>query len=235
EVEEPGGEGVGSLADHDAAGIGQALHALREPDRVADRHDVRLAVAVMRAAHDDLAGVEADADREAGPLLEAKSLGVAADVVLHAERRVERSPRVVLVGNRRAEEREDAVAGGLHDVTLVARDRVAHEPEGRRHHRLGLLRIELRHQVHRALDVGEECGDDLALAFGRIHRTSSGSTLSPPQGVVMTACAVLVRRPTRVNRAWGSSAALVRRISPQDAGSAPTPPEPSSPRAWRAG
>jgi hypothetical protein len=88
EIEEAGGEGVGAFADHDAAGIGQALHALREPDGVADRHDVRLAVCVMCAPHDDLARVEADANGEAGPLLEPQSLGVAADVVLHAERRV---------------------------------------------------------------------------------------------------------------------------------------------------
>src|SRR5262249_58544470 len=35
EVEEAGGERVRPLADDDAAGIGQALHALRQPDGVA--------------------------------------------------------------------------------------------------------------------------------------------------------------------------------------------------------
>jgi hypothetical protein len=35
-----------------------------------------------------------------------------------------------LVRDRRAEQREDAVAGGLHDVAVVAADRVDHEFQG---------------------------------------------------------------------------------------------------------
>ena len=34
---------------------------------------------------------------------------------------------MVLVGDRRAEQREDAVAGGLHDVAVVAMDRIDHQ------------------------------------------------------------------------------------------------------------
>src|SRR5262249_40782071 len=96
EVEEPRREGIGPLADDDAAGIGEALHALREPDRMADGHDVGVSVGMLRAPDDDLAGVEADPDREAGSLLETQPLGVSPDVVLHAERRVEAAPGVVL-------------------------------------------------------------------------------------------------------------------------------------------
>ena len=40
EVEEAGRERVGPLADDDAAGVGEALHALRQADRMADRDDV---------------------------------------------------------------------------------------------------------------------------------------------------------------------------------------------------
>src|SRR5262249_62245732 len=96
EVEEPRREGIGPLADDDAAGIGEALHALREPDRMADGHDVGVSVGMLRAPDDDLAGVEADPDRQAGSLLETQPLGVPPDVILHAERRVEAAPGVVL-------------------------------------------------------------------------------------------------------------------------------------------
>jgi hypothetical protein len=54
-------------------------------------------------------------------------VGVAAYFVLHAQRRVERALRMVLVGGRRAEQREDAVAGRLHHIAVVAPHRVDHE------------------------------------------------------------------------------------------------------------
>ena len=38
---------------------------------------------------------------------------------------------MVLVGDRRAEQREDAVAGGLHDVAVVAMHRLHHQLERR--------------------------------------------------------------------------------------------------------
>ena len=53
---------------------------------------------------------------------------VVAQRIAHRQCRVQRALRMVLAGDRRAEQREDAVAGGLHHVALVAMHRVDHQP-----------------------------------------------------------------------------------------------------------
>src|SRR4029077_8210008 len=50
---------------------------------------------------------------------------------LHPQRRIERALGMVLVRDRRAEQREDSVAGRLHDVPVVAAGRVDHQLERR--------------------------------------------------------------------------------------------------------
>ena len=73
---------------------------------------------------------------------------------------------MVLVRDRRAEQREDPVTRGLHDVAVVAMDRVDHQLQRRIDDRARFLGVEVLHQFHRALDVGEQRRDGLALAFG---------------------------------------------------------------------
>ena len=86
---------------------------------------------------------------------------------------------MVLVRDRRAEQREDAVAGGLHDVAVVAMDRVDHQPQRRIDNRARLLGVEVLHQLHRALDVGEQRRDRLALALGvRVWRGGGGGDVN---------------------------------------------------------
>jgi hypothetical protein len=82
---------------------------------------------------------------------------------LQAERGVERALRMILVSDWRAEQREDAVAGRLHDIAVVAMDCVDHQPQSGVDNCAGLLGIEVRHQFGRALDVGEQGGDGFAL------------------------------------------------------------------------
>jgi hypothetical protein len=74
---------------------------------------------------------------------------------------------MVFVRHRSAEQREDPVVGGLHDVTVIAMDRVDHQFEGRIDNRTRLFGIEVFHQLHRAVDVGEQRRDRLALAVER--------------------------------------------------------------------
>jgi hypothetical protein len=62
---------------------------------------------------------------------------------------------MVLVGDWRPEQREDAIAGGLDDVTVVAMHRVDHQLERRVNDRARLFGIEIAQQLGRALDVGE--------------------------------------------------------------------------------
>ena len=72
---------------------------------------------------------------------------------------------MVLVGNRGAEEREDPVAGGLHNVAVVAPNCVDHKLQRRVDQGAGFFGIEILLQLRRALDIGEQHGDQLALAF----------------------------------------------------------------------
>ena len=90
---------------------------------------------------------------------------VALHRLLHPQRRVARAHRVVLVGERRAEERHDPVAHDLVDGALVAVDGLHHVLEHRVEQLARLLGIAVGEQLHRALEVGEEDGHLLALAL----------------------------------------------------------------------
>jgi hypothetical protein len=63
--------------------------------------------------------------------------------------------------------RKNAVAGGLHDITVVAVDGINHQLECGIDDRAGFFGVEVLHQLHRALDVREESGDGLTLAVER--------------------------------------------------------------------
>ena len=92
-------------------------------------------------------------------------LGVPLDRLLHPQRRVAGAHGVVLVGERRAEERHDAVAHHLVDGALVAVDGLHHALEDGIEELARLLGVAVGEQLHRALEVGEEDGDLLALAL----------------------------------------------------------------------
>ena len=129
-----------------------------------DRRVLGLPCAGRDRAHHHFAGVHADARLDRQVPVFAQLRRVAPQLLLHPQRRVERALRMVLVRDRRAEQREDAVAGRLHDVAVVAMDRVDHQLERRIDDRARLLGVEVLHQLGRALDVGEQRGDRLALA-----------------------------------------------------------------------
>ena len=62
---------------------------------------------------------------------------------------------MVLVSGRRAEQREDAVAGRLHDVAVVAMHRSDHQVERGIDDGASFLRVEVLLQFGRALDIGK--------------------------------------------------------------------------------
>src|SRR5215470_14830509 len=76
---------------------------------------------------------------------------------------------MVLVRHRCPEQREDAIAGELHHVTVVAPHRLDHQLQRRIDNRARLLRVELFHQLGRALDIGEQRCDRLALAIDNLR------------------------------------------------------------------
>ena len=74
---------------------------------------------------------------------------------------------MVFVRDGRSEDREDAVAGALHDVAVVAADRVDHQLQCGIDDRARFFGVEVLLQLRRTLDVGEQRRDHLALAFER--------------------------------------------------------------------
>jgi hypothetical protein len=74
---------------------------------------------------------------------------------------------VILVRQRRAKERHDAVAHDLVDGALVTVDGLHHVLDDRVEELPRLLRVAVGQQLHRALQVGKQNGDLLALTLQR--------------------------------------------------------------------
>ncbi len=127
-------------------------------------------LAGLDRAHHHLARVHTDADLDRRAPLLAQLACVALDVLLHLERRQQCPLRMILVRDRRPEQREDPVAGGLHHIALVAMRRFAHQLERGIDQAARLLRVEVFDQLHRALDIGEQRGDGLTLALRYVGR-----------------------------------------------------------------
>src|SRR5881397_1422752 len=100
---------------------------------------------------------------ELRPIRTAKS----SELSRHLERGRAGALGVILVGDRGAEERHDAIAGVLVDGPLVAVDAVREDPEEAIEEAMPFLGIDALGELHRARDVGEEDGDRLALALER--------------------------------------------------------------------
>ena len=91
--------------------------------------------------------------------------GVGGERVAELERRVAGALRMILVSDRRAEQRHDAVAGKLVDETLEVLDTLGEDVEEALHDLRPRLGVHLLGELHRALHVREQHGDLLALAF----------------------------------------------------------------------
>jgi hypothetical protein len=129
-----------------------ALRGVIHPEIVAD------------LTHDDFPGVEADAHREADGPFEPQLVRVKAKLLLKMECRVTGPSRMILVGDRRAEQRHDSVAGELIDGALEPMDAFAEDREEAIHDPVPFLGINLL-ELHRALHVSEDDRHLLALAL----------------------------------------------------------------------
>src|SRR5262245_59922269 len=116
-------------------------------------------------ADNDIARVQADADLDGNSRRTLDSLCIALDRLLHPERCVTSAHCVVLVGEGGTEQRHDLIAHDLVHGALVAVDGLHHSLQDGIEDRARLLWIAIGEQFHRALEVGEEHGDLLALAF----------------------------------------------------------------------
>jgi hypothetical protein len=122
-----------------------------------------LRIARLQRTHDHLAAVYPDANFDWHSAGLKKAVAIAANLLLHSERRVNRALRMILVRHGRTEQCEDAVSGILH-VAIVTACRIDHYFQSRVHDRACLLGIEVLLELGRALDVSEQRSDSLALA-----------------------------------------------------------------------
>jgi hypothetical protein len=149
----------------DAAGGRELLHARRLVRGLAHGGVVHAEIAADRA-HDDVSGVDADADLHLQALRAAQLVRVAPHGLLHSERGIARPHGMVLVRHRRSERRHDAVvAHDLVHCALVAVDGLHHSREHRIEELARFFGVPVGEQLHRALQVGEEDRHLLALAF----------------------------------------------------------------------
>ena len=116
--------------------------------------------ALARTAHDDLARLDADPERE-------HAVEVGAETALHREGRVQRALGVVLVRLGDAEDGHDRVAGELLDRAAGAADLVRHRVVEPLQQHTRALRVLLFPERRRADEVGEEHGGQLPL--GGLH------------------------------------------------------------------
>ena len=128
------------------------------------------AVAKIRAAQlrrDQIAGMQADADermrRQAGQRRMGRLGGAT------------RQQRVAFERPRRAEQRQDAVAGDTDDRAFEVLRGAAHGIEHRPQHHHRLFRIEPGDGARRADDIDEHHGGVLALGIGRAQRQRRGT------------------------------------------------------------
>ena len=121
-------------------------------------------------AHHHLAGVEPDANLNREALAAAHALGIAAHGLVHPQRGVAGPHGVILMGQRRTEQGHDPVAHHLVDGALVVMHGFHHAFEHGIEDLAGFLRVAIGEQFHRALQIREEHGDLLALAFERSLR-----------------------------------------------------------------
>ena len=130
-------------------------------------------------AQDDKAGVDAEPRVETGEPGVRKRFAVPVDRVDHLERREDGALRIVLVGRRGAEIREDRVAEHACDRAVVARDR-RHQRRERAAHDVGpLFGIAALREGRRAGDVAEDDGADPALPQGPIHLPPAATSPRP--------------------------------------------------------
>ncbi len=140
------------------------FHARCQPDGVSLRGVIHVQV-IADLADDNLTGVQPDASREVQPATQAQLVGIAAQPVDKMQRRVAGAAGVILVRDRRAEQRHDPVAGELVDEALKALDPLRKNLEKAVHDLRPFFRVELLRQLHRSFHIGEQHRDLLALAF----------------------------------------------------------------------
>ena len=149
-----------------APGGRELFHAGRQVRGLADGRVVHVQI-VANGPHHHLAGVEANPDLHLDAMPAAHLLAVAADGLLHGERRIAGPHGMIFMGNRRPKQRHNAIAHDLVHGPFVAVHGRHHALQHRVEELARLLGVAVGQQLHRAFEIGKEHRDLLAFAFQR--------------------------------------------------------------------
>ena len=134
--------------------------------RLADRRVVHLQVVADGTDH-YFSGIQTHSDLNRNTLGPPHSVSISIHRLLHSERRIAGAHRMIFMGERRTEQRHDAVAHEIADCSLIAVHRFHHVLDHWIEQFARFLRIAVGEQLHRAFHVSEQHRDLLALAFER--------------------------------------------------------------------
>ena len=132
---------MGCLRDDNASRIGSCLETRRHVRRIPHRRIVHAEI-VADAPHHHEAGVEAlpHLKADSPPMLE--FFPISLECLPNSQRRMDGALRVILVGDRGAEQRHDPVAEELVHGALVAVHLGQHQFEGTIHQPVHVFRVE---------------------------------------------------------------------------------------------
>jgi hypothetical protein len=120
-------EFLNTLPDHNRARRRERLQARGQADRMPDGSVLGMRVAGLDGSDNHFSAVDAHPNRQRRLPPLAQLVGVTLEIFLHPAGGVQGSLRMILMGDRRSEQRENAIAGGLHDIAVVAMRGVHHE------------------------------------------------------------------------------------------------------------
>jgi hypothetical protein len=151
--------------------LAECLQARRHVDRVSERvvEDVRRRVTGRK---DDRAGVDGHARAQLESVGGRDLRGIVAERFVNRERGANGALGVVLVRDRSAKERQDAIPGELRERAAEALDLLAHQAHDVVEQELRPLGAELLGDGRRAGDVGHEHRDHPPLSGVRRHAQS---------------------------------------------------------------
>ena len=166
---------IGVAADQDVARPRGLLEPGGDVDDVARGEEA----AGRGVARDRLARVHADPHAELDAALRSQLVAEGGDLLAHGGCRAHRAQRIVLVGDRDAEDRHHGIADVVLDRAAVCLDDIAHADEPALHRPAQRLGIHAFSERRGSDHVGEDDGDDLAALAGDTrcrHRRPTGRT-----------------------------------------------------------
>ena len=135
-------------------GSGKLFHTGRQVRGLADSGILHVEV-VSDCTHDDFAGIQADAKFDFYAVRTAHLAAIGANRGLHRQRRVAGTHRMILVRQRRAENRHDAVTHHMVHSAFIAVYSVHDLVDNRIDELARFLRVAVSKEFHRAFEVGE--------------------------------------------------------------------------------